>query len=200
MVRALLPDAVRPVGRAAGCAHDERLRAVRARTTSRRAPGTSAATRSPMPCSRRSPVFAPDVVDCVVDRQVLGPPDVEAQIGLTGGHIFQGECLPDQMWDGRFAPALRRRRPLPVRGRNPSRRERDRDQRAERGDGGARGPHRPGVAPRDRGRSGRLGALTGPQGPDRGCSHRGFGDSPRLDEQTLLPQGIAGGDSARRAA
>jgi phytoene dehydrogenase-like protein len=48
--------------------------------------------------------FAPDVADCVVDRQVLGPPDVEEKIGLTGGHIFQGECLPDQMWDRRFAP------------------------------------------------------------------------------------------------
>jgi phytoene dehydrogenase-like protein len=48
--------------------------------------------------------FAPDVADCVLARQVLGPPDVEHQIGLTGGHIFQGECLPDQMWDRRFAP------------------------------------------------------------------------------------------------
>ncbi len=48
--------------------------------------------------------FAPDVNDCIVHRQVLGPPDVEARIGLTGGHIFQGECLPDQMWDRRFAP------------------------------------------------------------------------------------------------
>jgi phytoene dehydrogenase-like protein len=48
--------------------------------------------------------FAPDVADCVVERQVLGPPDVEARIGLTGGHIFQGEILPDQMWDRRFAP------------------------------------------------------------------------------------------------
>ena len=48
--------------------------------------------------------FAPDVADCIVERQVLGPPDVEARIGLTGGHIFQGECLPDQMWDRRFAP------------------------------------------------------------------------------------------------
>ncbi|MEX1009565.1 MAG: NAD(P)/FAD-dependent oxidoreductase [Acidimicrobiia bacterium] len=47
--------------------------------------------------------FAPDVADCIVDRQVLGPPDVEERIGLTGGHIFQGECLPDQMWDRRFA-------------------------------------------------------------------------------------------------
>jgi phytoene dehydrogenase-like protein len=48
--------------------------------------------------------FAPDVADCVVHREVLGPPDVEARIGLTGGHIFQGDCLPDQMWDRRFAP------------------------------------------------------------------------------------------------
>ena len=49
--------------------------------------------------------FAPDVADCIVERQVLGPPDVEERIGLTGGHIFQGECLPDQMWDRRFNPA-----------------------------------------------------------------------------------------------
>ena len=52
---------------------------------------------------------APDVVDCVEYREVLGPPDVEARIGLTGGHIFQGDCLPDQMWDRRFPP----RTPVP---------------------------------------------------------------------------------------
>jgi phytoene dehydrogenase-like protein len=43
------------------------------------------------------------MAECVVDRQVLGPPDVEDRMGLTGGHIFQGECLPDQMWDARFS-------------------------------------------------------------------------------------------------
>jgi phytoene dehydrogenase-like protein len=53
--------------------------------------------------------FAPDVRDCILHRQVLGPPDVEGRIGLTGGHIFQGECLPDQMWDRRFSP----RTPIP---------------------------------------------------------------------------------------
>jgi phytoene dehydrogenase-like protein len=47
--------------------------------------------------------FAPDVTSCVSEREVLGPSDVEARVGLTGGHIFQGEILPDQMWDGRFA-------------------------------------------------------------------------------------------------
>ena len=48
--------------------------------------------------------FAPDVAGLVEHRQVLGPPDIEARVGLTGGHIFQGECLPDQMWDRRFGP------------------------------------------------------------------------------------------------
>jgi phytoene dehydrogenase-like protein len=53
--------------------------------------------------------FAPDVADCIVYREVLGPPDVERRIGLSGGHIFQGECLPDQMWDRRFSA----RTPIP---------------------------------------------------------------------------------------
>jgi phytoene dehydrogenase-like protein len=48
--------------------------------------------------------FAPRVHDCVDFMEVLGPPDIEERIGLTGGHIFQGECLPDQMWQGRLAP------------------------------------------------------------------------------------------------
>ena len=33
---------------------------------------------------------------------MLGPPDIEARIGLTGGHIFQGEVRPDQMWQNRL--------------------------------------------------------------------------------------------------
>ncbi|HET9441899.1 MAG TPA: NAD(P)/FAD-dependent oxidoreductase [Acidimicrobiales bacterium] len=53
--------------------------------------------------------FAPDVDACVEEMQVLGPPDIEARMGLTGGHIFQGSCLPDQMWDRRFPP----RTPVP---------------------------------------------------------------------------------------
>jgi phytoene dehydrogenase-like protein len=48
--------------------------------------------------------FAPDIVDCLIDREVLAPPDIERAVGLAGGHIFQGECLPDQMWDRRFSP------------------------------------------------------------------------------------------------
>jgi len=39
----------------------------------------------------------------VIDAQVLGPPDIEQKVGLTGGHIFQGECLPAYMWDKRLS-------------------------------------------------------------------------------------------------
>ena len=47
--------------------------------------------------------FAPDFEDCLADHEVLGPPDIESRIGLTGGNIFQGEVTPDQLWEGRFA-------------------------------------------------------------------------------------------------
>jgi phytoene dehydrogenase-like protein len=57
----------------------------------------------------RIALWAPDVRDCVEHRQLLGPPDVEARIGMTGGHIFQGSCLPEQMWERRMAP----RTPVP---------------------------------------------------------------------------------------
>ncbi len=47
-------------------------------------------------------VHAPDVRECVEHLEVLGPPDVEERIGLSGGQIFQGDALPDQMWDRRL--------------------------------------------------------------------------------------------------
>jgi phytoene dehydrogenase-like protein len=47
-------------------------------------------------------VYAPDIRDCIEALEVLGPPDIEERIGLTGGHIFQGEALPFQMWDRRL--------------------------------------------------------------------------------------------------
>jgi phytoene dehydrogenase-like protein len=47
-------------------------------------------------------VHAPDVRECLTELEVLGPPDVEARIGLSGGQIFQGEVMPDQMWDRRL--------------------------------------------------------------------------------------------------
>jgi phytoene dehydrogenase-like protein len=48
--------------------------------------------------------FAPGFADTVEHHEVLGPPDIEARIGLTGGCIFQGEVTPDQMWEHRLTP------------------------------------------------------------------------------------------------
>jgi phytoene dehydrogenase-like protein len=46
--------------------------------------------------------FCENMPAAVVHSQVLGPPDIEREVGLSGGHIFQGECLPDFMWDRRL--------------------------------------------------------------------------------------------------
>jgi phytoene dehydrogenase-like protein len=46
--------------------------------------------------------FCTNLPDAVINAQVLGPPDIERAVGLTGGHIFQGECLPDYLWDRRL--------------------------------------------------------------------------------------------------
>ncbi|MDP8958440.1 MAG: NAD(P)/FAD-dependent oxidoreductase, partial [Actinomycetota bacterium] len=48
--------------------------------------------------------FSPGFGELVLHQEVLGPPDVEGRIGLSGGHIFQGDCRPDHMWDRRLGP------------------------------------------------------------------------------------------------
>lgn len=47
--------------------------------------------------------FCGNLDAAVIDAQVLGPPDIEEKVGLTGGHIFQGECLPPYMWSNRLS-------------------------------------------------------------------------------------------------
>ena len=47
--------------------------------------------------------------EAIIDLEVLGPPDVEERVGLTGGHIFQGDIRPEHMWDRRLAA----RTPMP---------------------------------------------------------------------------------------
>jgi phytoene dehydrogenase-like protein len=46
--------------------------------------------------------FCSNIDTAVIDAQVLGPPDIEQKVGLTGGHIFQGECLPSTMYANRL--------------------------------------------------------------------------------------------------
>ncbi len=50
-----------------------------------------------------------DIEERVEAFEVLGPPDIERKVGLSGGHIFHGECTPEQMWTNRFPT----RTPLP---------------------------------------------------------------------------------------
>jgi phytoene dehydrogenase-like protein len=53
--------------------------------------------------------FCSNIDKAILDIQVLGPPDIEQKVGLTGGHIFQGDCLPAHM----FANRLTTRTPTP---------------------------------------------------------------------------------------
>jgi phytoene dehydrogenase-like protein len=48
--------------------------------------------------------YAPNMADAEITAQVLAPPDIEARFGLTGGHIFQGELVPEQAFDMRPVP------------------------------------------------------------------------------------------------
>jgi len=47
--------------------------------------------------------------EAILHREVMGPPDIERKVGLTGGHIFQGEITPAYMWHDR----LTARTPIP---------------------------------------------------------------------------------------
>jgi phytoene dehydrogenase-like protein len=53
--------------------------------------------------------FCSNLPDAAVEVQTFGPPDIEEKVGLTGGHIFQGSCLPQYMWSNRLRP----RTPMP---------------------------------------------------------------------------------------
>ena len=49
--------------------------------------------------------FCSNLPDAVLHMEIMGPPDIERHTGLAGGHIFQGECLPQYMWDRRLKPS-----------------------------------------------------------------------------------------------
>ncbi len=48
--------------------------------------------------------YAPNLPNAIEHMSVLGPPDIEATIGITGGNIFHGEITPDQMFSYRPVP------------------------------------------------------------------------------------------------
>ena len=87
----------------------ERLRPVRAAHLRPRRLGDSRREEVKDLALRSIGRFCDNMPGAVIDVQVLGPPDIEREVGLTGGHIFQGECLPPYMWDRRLEP----RTPMP---------------------------------------------------------------------------------------
>ena len=99
-------------------------------------------------CCGRSRRSRPGSRARVVARQVLTPPDLERDYGLTGGHPLHAEPALDSFFAwrpllGLVALSHAARRPLPGRlGRAPGRR-RHRRARPERGARGARGPQAP---------------------------------------------------------
>jgi phytoene dehydrogenase-like protein len=50
----------------------------------------------------RFAMACPELPDRIVDRLALGPRQLEERFGITGGHIFHGEMLPDQVLDRRI--------------------------------------------------------------------------------------------------
>jgi phytoene dehydrogenase-like protein len=48
--------------------------------------------------------LAPNLKDAILHRQVLGPYDMEQELGLIGGNIFHGELSVDQLFHMRPAP------------------------------------------------------------------------------------------------
>ena len=52
----------------------------------------------------RFATVCPALPDRIIDRLALGPAELERRFGLTGGHIFHGEMLGDQLLEQRFSP------------------------------------------------------------------------------------------------
>jgi len=44
----------------------------------------------------------PELPDQIIDRLALGPRELEARFGISGGHIFHGEMLPGQLFEERW--------------------------------------------------------------------------------------------------
>jgi phytoene dehydrogenase-like protein len=59
--------------------------------------------------------LAPNFKSAVIDRQVLGPYDIEQDLGMIGGNIFHGEISLDQLFHLRPAPGYADYR-SPIRG------------------------------------------------------------------------------------
>jgi phytoene dehydrogenase-like protein len=63
-------------------------------------PGVDADEAADLAIARFAEI-CPALPDRIVDRLALGPAQLEERFGITGGHIFHGEMLPGQLFEGR---------------------------------------------------------------------------------------------------
>lgn len=66
-------------------------------------------------CIDEYTALAPNFKSAVIDRQIIGPYDMEQELGLIGGNIFHGELAVDQLFHMRPAPGYADYR-TPIRG------------------------------------------------------------------------------------
>lgn len=58
--------------------------------------------------------YAPNIRDVIRDRMVLVPPDIEQRFNITGGHIFHGDLILEQLFSLRPMPGFgSHRMPVP---------------------------------------------------------------------------------------
>ena len=101
----MIPTMIDPDHDAAGQAFHELLRAVLRRPRSRAATGpTPTATPSARPCIDQIDDYAPGFKDLILHVEVRTPRELEAEVGLTEGNIFQGELTFDQLLFNRPVP------------------------------------------------------------------------------------------------
>jgi len=48
--------------------------------------------------------YAPNIREVIRDYELLVPPDIERRFGITGGHIFHGDLIPEQLFSLRPIP------------------------------------------------------------------------------------------------
>ena len=89
--------------------------------------------------------LAPNFKDSIIDYQVIGPYDMEQDLGLIGGNIFHGELSVDQLFHMRPAPGYADyrtplARPVSRLERHARRRRRERDPRLAGVPHGEEGP------------------------------------------------------------
>ena len=68
-------------------------------TRSPRAPGTSFATPVADRAIAKLGAYFPNLPDSIIERQVLAPPDLEALLGIWGGHALHGDMAFDQLFN-----------------------------------------------------------------------------------------------------